>query len=57
MVFRDVGRFEFGQDCNLLDDVVHIVFSILDIDDFDGNGLASPAINTEQIVICQQEAI
>lgn len=57
MVFRDVGRFEFGQDCNLLDDVVHVVFSIFDIDDFDGDRLASSAINTEQISICQQEDI
>lgn len=31
---------QLGEDANLLDDVVDFVFSIFDVDDFDGDGVS-----------------
>lgn len=35
MVFCDVRRFELRQDRNFLNDVVHFVFGVFDVDDLD----------------------
>jgi len=37
---------EFGQDRYLLDDILNFVFGIFDIDDFDGDRLASRLVDT-----------
>jgi len=46
MVFGDIWGFQLGQDRNLLNDVVHFVFGILDIDDFDRHRFSGPSIHT-----------
>jgi hypothetical protein len=46
MVFGDIWGFQFGQDRNLLDDVVHFVFGIFNVDDFNGHGFSGPSIHT-----------
>lgn len=46
MVFGDIWGFQLGQDRNLLDDVVHFVFGIFDVDDFNSHGFSGSSIHT-----------
>lgn len=46
IVLCRVGRVETGEDGDFLDDVVDFVFGVLDIDDFDGDGLAGAFVDT-----------
>lgn len=48
IVFRNIGRVEPRQDGYLLYNVVDFVFGVLYIDDFDGHGLTSALIDTEE---------
>ena len=46
IVFRHIRGVEFGQDCDLLDNIFDLVFCIFDIDDLDRDGLSSTIIDT-----------
>lgn len=46
MIFGDIGRFQFGQDGNFLDDIVDIILGIFDVNNLDGDGFSSAPINT-----------
>lgn len=46
MILGNIGRLQLGQDRNLLDDIVDIVLSILDVNDFDSHRLSSASIQT-----------
>jgi hypothetical protein len=37
VVLGDIGRFQFGQDRDLFDDIIDFILGILDINDFDSN--------------------
>lgn len=46
MVLGDIRRLQLGQDSNLLDDIIHIILGILDINNLDSDRLASASIYT-----------
>lgn len=46
MILGNIGRLQLGQDRNLLDDIVDIVLSILNVNDFDSHRLSSASIQT-----------
>jgi hypothetical protein len=48
IVLCDVGRLQLGQDGNLLDNILHLVFGIFYVNDLDGNGLAAFLVDTKQ---------
>jgi hypothetical protein len=39
MVFGDIRRIELRKDRDLLDDIFDLIFSVLDVNHLDGNGL------------------
>jgi hypothetical protein len=44
-VLGDVGRVEFGQDADFLNDVVDFVLCVFDVDDLDRNGRAGTLVD------------
>lgn len=50
MIFGDIGRFQFGQDGNFLDDIVDIILGIFHVNNLDGDGFSSALINTIRLI-------
>jgi hypothetical protein len=47
VVLGHIGRLQFRENGNLLNDVVHFIFGVFDVDYLDGNGLSSTPINSK----------
>lgn len=45
-VLGDVGRLQLGQDGNFLDDVLDLILCTLNVDNLDGDSLASTLVDT-----------
>jgi len=45
VVLGDVWRVEPREDRNLLDDVVHFIFGVLDVNDFDRDRLSCSVVD------------
>lgn len=46
MVLGHVGRLQFREDGDLLNDVVDFIFGVFDVDDLDCDRFAGPPINS-----------
>lgn len=51
MVLCNVRRVQFGENRNLLYDILHFVFCIFDIDDFDSYSLARSFIDSGDLLV------